>query len=131
MSSFQVPKPYKPPSSNMKTEKVEKFSSSPEYSNVKKASITLKKSAVSAKISQFSKPEEKPTMTKKPWNKKVEHSKPTTPPSKSSTITEVTRNSNGTLNKDIKHNQLKSNGSQTKIKPPIGLVLNKVKPPSP
>ena len=65
ISKNQVPKPYKPPSAIINSEMVQTFKSSPEYSNVKKASIVLKNTAVSAKISRFSSHDEKPTTSKK------------------------------------------------------------------
>ena len=125
----QVPKPYKPPSSNLKAKKVDNFPSSPEYSNVKKASLASKNSAVSAKISQFSSHGEKPAMSPKPQNKKVDHSKSSISPRKSPTSkAEVTKKTNGTLNKDIKQDQLKSDGSLTKLGKQNGSVINKSKP---
>merc|ERR1719233_743315 len=49
VSLNQVPKPYKPPPKS--SQKIESVPASPEYSNVKKASLALKKSSISTKIS--------------------------------------------------------------------------------
>eukprot|EP00090_Calanus_glacialis_P019699 TRINITY_DN30207_c0_g1_i9.p1 TRINITY_DN30207_c0_g1~~TRINITY_DN30207_c0_g1_i9.p1 ORF type:complete len:747 (-),score=240.74 TRINITY_DN30207_c0_g1_i9:43-2283(-) len=89
ISSNQVPKPYKPPSSNFKSGKVHHFQSSPEYSNVKKASLALNKSAVSAKISKFSSHDEKPTASTRPENHNTSSSMKQVIKSKSSITTSI------------------------------------------
>jgi hypothetical protein len=60
ISINQVPRPYKPPSAKLLSEYDQNSSSGAEYSNVKKASLALNKSAVSAKISKYSSQDEKP-----------------------------------------------------------------------
>merc|ERR1719206_286203 len=63
VSLNQVPKPYKPPSKP--NSNIDRVPASPEYSNVKKASLALKKSTISAKISTL---EEKSSQNEKQAN---------------------------------------------------------------
>jgi len=63
VSLNQVPKPYKPPPKSIP--KIESVPASPEYSNVKKASLALKKSTISTKISTL---EEKSSGVEKQTN---------------------------------------------------------------
>merc|ERR1719206_1264471 len=70
VSLNQVPKPYKPPSKP--NSNIDRVPASPEYSNVKKASLVLKKSTISAKISTL---EEKSSQNEKEANGIVGNSK--------------------------------------------------------
>jgi len=63
VSLNQVPKPYKPPPKS--SQRIESVPASPEYSNVKKASLALKKSTISTKISTL---EEKSSAVEKQTN---------------------------------------------------------------
>jgi hypothetical protein len=75
VSTNQVPRPYRAPSAKFLSENNQNLYSSCEYSNVKKASIALKKSAVSARISKFNSHYENPTTSKKSETPKVEDTK--------------------------------------------------------
>merc|ERR1719206_1673098 len=70
VSLNQVPKPYKPPSKP--NSNIERVPASPEYSNVKKASLALKRSTISAKISTL---EETSSQNEKQANGIAENSK--------------------------------------------------------
>jgi hypothetical protein len=75
ISKNQVPMPFKSPSAGYKSENIQNVEFSPDYSNVKKASIAFNKSTVSAKISRFSSHDEKLTISKKAETHKNEEIK--------------------------------------------------------
>jgi len=114
ISMNQVPKPYKTPRSDQRIEKIEGFLAAPEYSNIKKASLALKKSSVSTKVSTL---EEKSKNIKEVTETKTKTKTPEKPLPKTSNRI---KSSNGSISSTKRVENSSSMRNISNIKSPNG-----------